>query len=146
MITVVTNAKVNSAVEVCSSYYIFTYFSCSFIGQFLQSWDAMFFLDELISSLHSSPMGWGQGCELFLLQKKIQNTRRCCLWSSLNFLHLWNSNGFTFSSFRKILRAVSLEKSNFLAIWQIEEMGFSSISWLICCFTWEVALEIWLPG
>ena len=38
------NAKVNSAVEVfnCPSYCIFTYYSCSFIDQSLQSWDAIF--------------------------------------------------------------------------------------------------------
>ena len=71
------------------------------------------FGDELTYPLHprtSSPMGWGQGCELFLLQIQLQNTRRCCLWSSLNSWHLWNLNGFTFSSFRKILRVSSIEK------------------------------------
>ena len=47
MSTIVTNSKVNSAVEVCncSSYCIFTYFSCSFIDQSLQSWDAIWFLE-----------------------------------------------------------------------------------------------------
>ena len=39
MSNIVTNAKVNSAVEACncSSYCIFTYFYCSFIDQSLQS-------------------------------------------------------------------------------------------------------------
>ena len=48
----------------------------------------LFFRDELTYISHprtSSPMGWGQRCELFLLQFQLQNTRRCCLWSSLNF-------------------------------------------------------------
>ena len=93
----------------------------------------------------SRPMGWGQGCELFLLQIQLQNTRRCCLWSSLNSLHLWNLNGLTFCSFRIILQLV-LEKSNFLAIWRIEDVGFSCIYWLISCFAWGVALKIWLSG
>ena len=39
MNTIATNTKMNSAVEVCncSSYCIFSYFSCSFIDQSLQS-------------------------------------------------------------------------------------------------------------
>ena len=105
------------------------------------------FKDELTYPLlprTSSPMGWGQCCELFLLQIQLQNTRRCCLWSSLNSLHLWNLNGFTFSFFCKILLA--LEKSNFLAIWRIKEVGFSCISWIISRFDGKVVLEIWLPG
>ena len=57
-----------------------------------------------------------------------KNTRRCCLWYSLNSWHLWNLNGFTFSFFCRILRVVALEKSYFLEIWRIEEVRFSCIS------------------
>ena len=80
------------------------------------------------------------------LKKKLQNIERCCyLWFSLNSLHLWNLNGFTFSSFRGVLRVVALEKSNFFAIWRIGEVGFSCISWLISCFDEELhwKFDIW---
>ena len=56
MSTIVTNAKVNSTVEVCncSSYCIFTFFSYRFLDQSLQSWDAIWFL-EMNLPLHCTP-------------------------------------------------------------------------------------------
>ena len=76
-------------------------------------------------------MAWGQGCELFLLQIQLYNTKHCCLWSSLNSWHLWNWMALISGSFCRILRVVALKKSNFPAIWRIEDVGFSCISWLL---------------
>ena len=52
---------------------------------------------------------WGS---MFLLEIQLQNTRLCCLRSSLNSWHLWNLNVFTYSSLYRILRVVTLIKSS----------------------------------
>ena len=148
------NAKVNSAVEVCNCSIVLLHFHL-FLLQIHWSVSSKlgcysFFWDELTYPLHprtSSPVGWGQGCELILLQNRLQNTRRCCSWSSPNSLHLWNLNGFTFSSFRGILRVVALEKSNFLAIWQNEEVGgYPVCHGLLAALLEELLWKFWLSG